>query len=279
MLKQKLSKKAIVSMILVVTALLSMFVFSKIATSPQVHKETIAYLDGKKDDVARVTLTSAAASLAVAAIPGDVTTPIANQIAELSTYFVIVVCAIIFEKYLITVAGYVTFSIIIPISCGMLLVYVFRKKEILKALALKLILFGMVLFLMVPVSVQVCKIIDEAFNVEKTLDELEQQQKEIEHDKKELENSNILEKLLESLKIKVYDKAKMMFSHFIDLVAVFLITSCVIPICVLLFLLWLVKILFGFDIKLPQKEKLIYKIESDLNENAVQSENENMIVQ
>ena len=266
MLKQKLNQKTIAIIILVAFALLSIFVFSNIATSPQVHKNTIAYLDEKKDNVATVTLASAAASLVVAAIPGDITTPIANQIAELSTYLVIVVCAIIFEKYLITVAGYVTFSFIVPIACGMLLLYIFRKKEMLKAIALKLLVFGMALVLMVPMSVQVCKIIDEAFDLEKTLEEIEQQKEEIEQDKKNLEEGNLWDKIVGTLNVKIYDKAKMLLSNFIDLVAVFLITSCIIPICVLLFLLWIVKILFGFDIKMPQNKKIQYKIQKKVRQ-------------
>ena len=39
-----------------------------------------------------------------------------------------------------------------------------------------------------------------------------------------------------------------MMSRFIDAIAVLIITTCVIPIAVLLFLIWIVKIIFGLDI-------------------------------
>ena len=64
-----------------------------------------------------LTAASAAASAAITLIPGDVATPIASELADLSSKFVIVICAIYVEKYLLTITGYVTFAILIPISC------------------------------------------------------------------------------------------------------------------------------------------------------------------
>ena len=54
--------------------------------------------DYLKETVTNATATAAATSTALAAIPGDATTPIANQIMELCSYLLIVVCALVLEK-------------------------------------------------------------------------------------------------------------------------------------------------------------------------------------
>ena len=42
---------------------------------------------------------------------------IANKLADLSSYFLIVLCAIYLEKYLVTITGYAAFKILVPIAC------------------------------------------------------------------------------------------------------------------------------------------------------------------
>lgn len=53
----------------------------------------------------------------LAVIPGDATTPIADQIMELSGYLLIVVCVLVLEKALLTVCGFLAFKIFVPAVC------------------------------------------------------------------------------------------------------------------------------------------------------------------
>ena len=76
------------------------------ASNPENHKKTIEALDEKKADILKLTATSAAASTAIAAIPGDATTPIANKLTDLTSYFLIILVVIFLEKYLVTLTGY-----------------------------------------------------------------------------------------------------------------------------------------------------------------------------
>ena len=119
-------------MLLLVVAILSMTVVSKVATSPESYQSTIKSIDEKKAAVMGVTATAAVTSTALAMIPGESTTPIANQIMDLSSYLLIVVCALVLEKSLLTVAGYLAFNFLIPIACLLLGIYVFVKKDMLK---------------------------------------------------------------------------------------------------------------------------------------------------
>ena len=55
------------------------------------------------------------------------------------------------------------------------------------------------------------------------------------------------------------ESAKNALSVFIDAIAVLIITTCVIPILVILFFLWLIKMLFGITINLPNRRLLAMK--------------------
>ena len=96
-----ITRKSIAVALLLAIALLSIFVISKPATSAENYRSTIESIDEKKATVMGITATAAAASTALAAIPGDVTTPIANQIMEISSYLLIVVCVLVLEKSLL----------------------------------------------------------------------------------------------------------------------------------------------------------------------------------
>lgn len=54
----------------------------------------------------------------------------------------------------------------------------------------------------------------------------------------------------------IKDRAKKMMNDFIDTVAVFLIAYCAIPILVVVFMLWFVKILFDLPISLPKIKRI-----------------------
>lgn len=52
-----------------------------------------------------------ATSALITLIPGDVGTPIAEKVADLSGYLLIVLCAVYLEKYLVTLTGYAAFKL------------------------------------------------------------------------------------------------------------------------------------------------------------------------
>ena len=92
----------------------------------------------------KLTAASTAASAAVSALPGDTGSAIAEKkLADLTSDFLIVLCAIMLEKYLLTITGYAVFRFILPAVCVLLIVRQFRSSEILAKLAFKLALFGM----------------------------------------------------------------------------------------------------------------------------------------
>lgn len=268
--KNLIIKRIIWIVVLLIIELVSIFPVSKVTTSQEFHTKSIQSLDEKKMTVMELTAATAGAATALALIPSDATTPLANQIARLSSYLLIVIGAIFLEKILLTLTGYITFTFLIPIACLLFAIYLFIKKDVLKNLAIKLTLFGIVIFLVVPVSVQVSNLIEDTYqnSINETIENAKNTNIDIEtnKDEKTKENKNWWESVVSNVTEGIsnigdtvsgwLNKGKQMLSNFIDAIAVLLITSCVIPIIVLIFFMWIIKIIFGISIPNIKNTKL-----------------------
>lgn len=252
-----ISKKTIVVIISLIIAFLSIFVLSDYASSPKSHKKTIASLDDKKTTVMELAAASTAASAAITLIPGDAATPIAEKLADLSSYFLLVLCAIYLEKYLVTITGYATFTILIPAACILFSVSVFSKSNAWRNLAKKLGVFGLAIVLVIPASVKVADMIEQTYNssIEKTMEDAKQITEDVKESTKK-EKEGVLSGIVSGVKdgvAEISSKIENVLNNFIEALAVMIVTSCVIPIVVLLFFAWLVKSILGVNINLPKK--------------------------
>ncbi|MGN0182509.1 MAG: hypothetical protein ACI4DP_08900 [Candidatus Ornithomonoglobus sp.] len=242
----------------------SIFGLSKIAVSPQLHSHTIESLDEKKMTVMELTAAAAVTSTALSAVPGDITTPIANQIADISSYLFIVACAILLEKLLITVTGYLSFCILIPIACILSIIYILLRKQVLRAIAIKLYVFSLAIVMIIPTSVWVSDIvynlqetqITQAVEISKEMVNDEEAASSVDEKTEDNFFKGTLSKIGQTVSV-LTEKAEKALSSFIDAAAVLLITSCVIPIAVIFFIIWFVKILFGININVPKKKKAV----------------------
>ena len=182
MIENKNVKKLAWVAVALVIMVLSMTVVSKAASNPENHKKTIEALDEKKADILKLTATSAAASTAIAAIPGDATTPIANKLTDLTSYFLIILVVIFLEKYLVTLTGYATFSILIPAACVLFAAGIGFNRTVLKIVAAKIAAFGLVIFMIIPFSMNVSAMIEKTYEstVEETVKEAQDITNEIE---------------------------------------------------------------------------------------------------
>lgn len=249
------TKKLIKAVIPILIALFSVFVVAKYAASTEVHAKTIASLDEKKVTVMELTAASTAASAAITLIPGDTGTPIADKLADLSSYFLVVLCAIYLEKYLLTITGYASFTILIPLACVLYSISVFAKDRSWNYLAKKLLIFGIAIFLVIPASIKVSDLIETTYqsSIEETIDAAKETTEEISAPAESEEQgifSGIISKVQDGLS-GATTKFEQMLNHFLEALAVMLVTSCVIPIVVLLFFVWLVKLVLGVNPGFP----------------------------
>ena len=288
-------KKCIIAVILLLVAILSVTVIGKYASAPENHQKTIASLDEKKQTVMELTAASTVTSALITLLPGDTATPIAEKMADVSGYLLIVLCAIYLEKYLVTITGYVAFTYLIPAACVLWILNLFFANATVRKLAAKLAVFGIAIFLVVPASVKISDLIGDTYQaqIEDTIEDAKSTQNILENsdpgnDTGEAEigtgtteaaTANTQEKTnSESGSVSnIFDWAKDAFSsakdsvanvvenvtisteelvqkvenslnHFIEAVAVMIITSCVIPMLVLLLFFWMVKIVLDVDL-------------------------------
>ena len=256
--KQKKILKAVIPIII---AVISMFGIAKIATSTDFHAKTIEALDEKKATVMELTAASTASSTAITLLPGDAATPIAEKLADLSSYFLVVLCAIYLEKYLLTITGYATFVILIPLACVLCSVYALRRIEVLRRLAIKLAVFGAAIVLVIPASVKVSNLIEATYtaSIEQTLESAKQTTAEIEEKAEDAEeDEGFWNGIVSTVKDGVsgaVEKVENILNNFMEALAVMIVTSCVIPIVVLIFFVWLVKMMLGVEINIPKRIK------------------------
>ena len=253
-------KRVIAAFLCITLAFMSFFGVAKQMTSTQTHAETIAALDEKKATVMELTAASTAASAAITLIPGDTATPIADKVADLSTRFLIVLCAIYLEKYLVIITGYASWYLLIPVGFILLAVGLLLQKggirQVLMQLSTKLIVLGLAIALVIPASVKVSSIIEETYSasIQQTIDSATQATEEIESAAQNTNKNGL--NIFNSLQQGVNDAARnleQILNRFMEAIAVMIVTSCVIPIVVLLFFWWVVKAIIG--IRLPPVQR------------------------
>ena len=295
-------QKCITAVILLLVAILSITVIGKYASSPENHQKTIASLDEKKQTVMELTAASTVTSALITLLPGDTATPIAEKMADVSGYLLVVLCAIYLEKYLVTITGYVAFTYLIPIACGLWIFNLIFANATVRKLAAKLAVFGIAIFLVVPASVKISDLIGDTYQaqIEATIEDARNTQNILENSgvadddddtnatetpgigttevpgtvtgnvqEKESNNSgsvsnifdwakdaissakdsvaNVVENVTVSTE-ELVQKVENSLNHFIEAVAVMIITSCVIPMLVLLLFFWMVKIVLDVDL-------------------------------
>ena len=133
-----IKQKCITAAVLLLVAILSITVVGKYVSAPENHQKTIASLDEKKQTVMELTAASTVTSALITLLPGDTATPIAEKMADVSGYLLVVLCAIYLEKYLVTITGYVAFTYLIPIACGLWMLNLIFANATVRKLAAKL---------------------------------------------------------------------------------------------------------------------------------------------
>ena len=238
------SKKILSIVLPVVIAVFSIFVLAKPASSPTTYAKTIASLDEKKTTVMELTAASTAVSAAITLIPGDTATPIAEKLADLSTYFLVVLCAIYLEKYMLTLAGFAVFKVMVPAVCILFIINVFRKSEACKRLMKKIGVLSLALIFLVPVSVKVSDFIQNTY--EESINETISSAKEMSNELENEEDKSLWDRITDGATSAV-KKVEQSLNQFVEALAVLIVTSCIIPILILVFFVWLMKMLLGMD--------------------------------
>ena len=245
-------KKLLIAAAILLIGVFSFTFVADITADPETHAQRIASINERIDTVLTLTASSTLASTAVSAIPGDTATPISDKLADISTYFLLVLCILYAEKYLLAVIGFAAFRVVIPIACILLIIALFLhtpERRGLVRLSVKLIVCGVILYLAIPTSVKVSDIVMDTYQI--SIDTTLTSVQTLADKTDQLETAGDDEGLLTSAWMRISentrsltDKAANLLNRFLETVAVLIVVSCVIPILTLLFFIWVIKSLF-----------------------------------
>ena len=248
-LEKKLTAGKIVKIIFwVVLAVLSLTVVRSYLVSVDTYRNILSSLDEKRSTVFSLIAASTVVSTAITLIPGDAGTPIAQQIAELSEYFIVVLGALYLEKYLLTILGFLSSVILVPSSCALSVLNELRPRSAwMKRLAVTLLVVGLACVLVIPASVGVSNSIDKTFH-ESIQDSLDATTEVTEQLDQEAESegglwnslSNAAQSVVGGVSTSL-EEAKAALQNVIESVTIMLVTNCVIPIAVVIFVIWAVR--------------------------------------
>ena len=247
-----LLKKILAAALLVLLAVFSLLFLGERAAEPASHTATISVIDEKTEDVLRLTASASLASIGVSAIPGDTATPIAAKLADFSEYFLLILCVLYSEKYLVGIIGAGVFKVLIPCACALGVISLFRFPQLFRRLAVKLAAVGIALYLIIPISFKVSDMIYGAYreSIDGTISAAETLSEETAPLADAAEDKGLIQNILDRLKettTSLTDKAVDAVNRFVETLAVMIVTSCIIPLLVLAFFLWVIKQLTGID--------------------------------
>ena len=224
-------------------------------TSVSTYEKYIDALDAKKATVMDLAAASTAASAAITVIPDDIGTPIADKLADLSFYLMLILGTLYLEKYLLTVIGGAATCFLLPLAALMYAAYFGGlDRRWLPRMATRLLLFSLVFLLVIPVGLTVSDMIDETYrdSIQETIalaSEVEPAASEAEQTQSFWEKITSAASRMVNGVSDTVDWAKHVLNGYMEAIAVLLVTNCVIPVLVLLFCIWLARqfLRVGFD--------------------------------
>ncbi len=216
------------------------------------NKTNIEEIDRNIANVMKLEAGAMGASAIISFLPDDDCTPIAEELAELAKFFLIVLCALYLEKYMIGLLGYICFGAIIPIACLTYLAGKLRGSEIAKSFAIRLGICGLMFYLIIPVSMWCSRTISSNYenSIEETIeksDNLRVQQLLNQNEEDKAGIKGIANWIKETVGTTV-DYAADLLSDFVEALAVMIVTACLIPMLVFILFSWMLKSLIDVDL-------------------------------
>jgi len=250
----KTATKVAICLALIVIAVVSFFPIAQRYTSPDRYTEYVVSIDEKTETVLKLMAASTVTSAGITAIPGDTATPIAEKLADFSEYFLLILCVLYAEKYLLTIIPYGVFKGLIPLTCALFIAGRIWNPRLLDKQGFKLLLIGLALLLVIPLSVRTSDMIYDTYkeSIDSTLASAEALTDETTELSEAQQDTNMLNRILNRLSETtdgMVQKASSILNRFVETLAVMIVTSCLIPILVLMFFLWVIKQLTGIDLR------------------------------
>jgi hypothetical protein len=233
-------KKIMIIALLILAAVGSATVVAPMAADPANHRHSIEQTDDKIASAMALSGGAAATSATLSLLPGDICTPLSEQLAEMAKYFLLILSALYLEKFLISLSGYISFMALIPLALVILIIAIAARKKNLYSTAAKVAIMAVIIFGIVPASVRLSDMVyqTQAAKVNETIEEYNNL--EIGGD---ADGGFINE--ITSLTSNTIDEITDFIDNLMESLAVMIVTACLIPLLVFVFLVWLLKVIFA----------------------------------
>ena len=249
---EKRSLNHIGIVIALVVCLASILFLRPVLSSPDFYRGTIESLDDKKATVMKLVASSAASSTLLTMIPDDICTPIANQLTDLSTVFLIILAVLYAEKYLLTSLGFFSTVALLPAICALFAIHCGGMGGgRIRGMMVKLLVLFIACVTVIPVGVGLSDRIEATFDesISNTINTALQSEEKVE---KVEDNKNIFGKIADAASSAfksvgdAVDTAKAILGNYVEAIAIMFITSCLIPMLTLFVYLKIIKYVFNY---------------------------------
>lgn len=282
-MKEKLAKV----LLLIFITVFSITVLANVVPDTVYMQETVEYLDESQSTIMTFSGTASATSLALSALPEDFATPLASTVSDLNTYFIFMFAVLFVEKLMVLEGTKLTFAYVIPVTCLLYILFVLSGKEMFRNFGRKLLILGIALIFVIPVSTRftniVCK--DYMVYVDETIAEADAGASKI----NEVmaagdEQAGFFDKIAVAFKNSIQGVSDLLdyfnnvIKRCINSVAIMLVTTFVVPFLILLLFRWLLTELFALHFPMPRIQiKLPHTKQEEADEKKKLPQKENTV--
>ena len=264
MLSKKYAEPVRNILILVLIGVFSFFVVTSWLPDRGFIQDSLESLEESSNTVMKFSAATLSTSLAISALPDDFATPLADSLADMNVYFIAILVMLHFEQLLIRYGVKLAFAIAIPAACGIGILSILLKKELLKGIAARVAVLGLAVALVVPCSTHITNYVatDLTTYVENTIVDTEDGADKLnEAMEGGTEEQTIFEKLSDLFQTAINDMSNLM-SHFqntirkcMNSIAILILTNCLMPLVNFFILKWILKETFHIALPMPQMRR------------------------
>lgn len=251
-----------ICVLLVVVALGSFFLARPHFSDPETYAAVTQTIDEKKTNVTLMIASSTALSAGISALPDDTGSALSDKLMDMSASLGIVLAVLYLEKYLLTAFGALSFGILFPAAALLAVSAIALRRSVvsrgLKNLAVRLALIGVVLMALVPTSVAVTDMFDQTYQAsieaQQAAAAAEAQAEEEAASEEGFDIVDFVVSIPENVTEGVTDAVDsftQQVNNLIESFALMIVTSCVIPLLVLVLFLLAAKALLSLDVSAP----------------------------
>lgn len=224
-------------------------------------KETLDSLEESRTTVMEFSGATIAVSLAITALPDDFGSPLAGTLTDMNKYFVFIFAVLYVERLIVVEGMKLSFVYIIPIACILYILAVLSGKAFFKNFAAKLMVLGLAIVFVIPISTHVTEKVcdDYLVYVDETIEEADAGAKKVnEIMASGEERTTVFDKLTDAFKTAIQGISDLLayfenvLKKCVNSIAIMIVTTFVVPLLILLLFRWLLKELFSLNLQTPR---------------------------